>query len=343
VSRNGVWLDTSISAHEVDNIAYSKELESQGYEVWLQTPVTSKVKPQFRPWKNQVNVGDLVRFRDADKFIFVVSSFLIDYLKYRWYEEFYGSRGPRSNSVFLVKKFIDLVPQGQIEIFLTDPRKSFRSLFLDAPGETRGGHVGNEKVGEGRDHGQELLMTLRDSRIVTADKSVITEEIPNEVEVSSYWKFVEEPVCPWSDKEKEFFLVYPGMGGQSRKRKKTIGDWIGDRDNCFTMGEINISGIPSLSGYQNCGHSEVISVTRECTTSLVCGEPQHSWLTPRVIQSFTQGTIASIHPDFGGRHLIPDEILEDQTFETSRDFDMKLCRPEIYQRQLDFVRDLSHL
>ena len=355
VSTGATWLDTSVRAHDVDNIAFSKELEEQGYEVWLQTP-PGRVKEQRRPWPNQFQMGDFPRVADADLFIFSMNSFMIDYLGHRWAYE-YDERGQRGVNMWLLMKWFKRyeIPSERCVMFIADPRKVFQKIFSPKVHESRDPAVLDEEgevIPDGH-MGREFLRTLGDFGVVVPDEKILDPSLfsggspgfggRRRIIVSDYWKRVDEPIYPWNPGVKEFFMVYPGLNLHNKKRKKSLIDWIDGRENCFTMGPMRLPDIGNISGGVECSHSEVISVTRECTTALVDGEPNHTWLTPRAIQAFTQGTIASIHPDFGGRHWIPDEILEDQTFETSHDFDMKLCTPEIYQRQLDFIRDLRHM
>jgi hypothetical protein len=181
---------------------------------------------------------------------------------------------------------------------------------------------------------------IRKAKLVVADPMFLREELRDRAVTSDYWRFVELTPSRTLSTAIDYHCVYPGLKTQRRPRIKQIEAWMSDTLGCYTVGEIKVGDIPSLSDFQKVSLAEVLDITARSKTAVITGEPEHTWLTPRVIQSLCQGTICSIHPDFPGRHHFPDDILRDQTFATAADFDDSLLTEEIYQRQLDFVRQL---
>jgi hypothetical protein len=142
------------------------------------------------------------------------------------------------------------------------------------------------------------------------------------------------------DRSNDYFCVYPGMKVQNRDRKKMLANWL-DREGCFTAGQIKVGKIPSVSDFEKVALSEVLDFTRRSTTSLICGEPTHTWLTPRVIQSLVCGTICSVHPQFAGSHQLPSEMVLEQTVAKASEFNVELSE-RVYQRQVDFAMSLNN-
>lgn len=293
-------------------------LERQGGEVWLNEPF--KVERFRSSWPKKVMWWDLKDF-SADVVILSVNPFVNDYIQYKyWGEDLSDSN--RARHFDAVTEFLDF-HYGPVFTLCTDPRRSFQDAWTKR-----------------RKFDHNLWYHIDRTRILVADTSFILPQLQHKAETCDYWKYVNIPVVPYLHTDNNYFCVYPSVKRQSAKRKNRIKDWYGETPECYTVGEIDIEGVPSLSNYAKVPLTEVIELTKKSKTSFVTGEPQHTWLTPRVLQSLCCGTICSIHPDFPGRHWFPEDILRDQTFETAADFDHKLLTEEVYQRQLRFLESL---
>lgn len=321
VATGSTSLDISINPHDVDWLAHSKTLIKNGFSVYLHEPFL--IPSRHSSYSPKIFTKDLKDFA-ADLVILSVSPFIGDYAGWKYHEEI--KRGTsRARNLDLACDFLDK-HKGELHLFIDDPRPAFQQVFLKSPKMPH-----------------RIFEHINRASLVVADRNFLHPSLRDRVIESDYWKHVKvgDPQ-PFSTTQ-DFFCVYPGLKTQRKPRVKQIKEWFGSKDGCYSMGEINIPGIPSLSDFQKVPLSSVLSHISRSTTTIITGEPEHTWLTPRAIQSFCQGTICSIHPDFPGRHWIPDEILRDQTFETAEDFDYSLLTEEIYKRQLDFVESLSHL
>ena len=306
-------LDTLVNSHDVDQRALSLLLERQGYEVWLQEPYLIK-RSQSR-WERKVRAEELSNF-EADVAILSCGPFTVDYLGHRYGQEVGTSR---ANKLDLTTKWLDNF-DGQLFIFITDPRPSFQEVFL----KPRGDHP--------------LIDHINRAKLLVANTDILDQSLHRRGVTSDYWKAVE--ICdPLKfSEDNDYFCVYPGMKSQNQSRKKAVGKWM-DKDGCYTAGQIKVGKIPSVSEFNKIGLSEVLELTRRSTTSLICGEPTHTWLTPRVIQSLVCGTICSVHPQFAGSHLLPSDIVLDQTVARASEFEVELSE-KVYQRQVDFAMSL---
>lgn len=307
-------LDTTVNPHDVDQIALSRLLEQEGYEVWLQEPF--KVKRSQSLWANRVIGEDLVGF-DADVAIMSCGPFTGDYLGHRYLKE--QGTHHRARRLDWTTKWLDNF-KGKLYIHITDPRPSFQSLFL----KQKGSH--------------DMYNHINRATLLVADQGFLDLSLQSRASTSDYWKAVKigEP-RPYSA-EQDYFCVYPGMKSQNAKRKKMVREWM-DAPGCCTAGKIEISSLPSVSGYEKVSLETVLDLTNRSTTSLICGEPTHTWLTPRVIQSLVCGTICSVHPQFAGSHQLPSDMVLEQTVQRASEFDIELSE-RVYQRQVNFVESL---
>ena len=329
VSTGSTSLDISINPHDVDWLAHSEILRRSGYEVFLHEPF--KLERKQSSYVPKLFTKDLKDFR-ADLVLLSVSKFAVDYSGWKYHIEKQNEEKQNEENVTSRWKNLDLVcdfldsHKGDLHVFIDDPRPSFQSVFFHNP-----------KIPH------RILDHICKASIIVADSTFLREELRSRAIISDYWKFVKVgPPRPFVT-ENKYFCVYPGLKTQRPLRIKQVKEWMENVSGCYTVGEIKVEGVPSLSNFRKVSLSEVLDLTSISKTSLVTGEPQHTWLTPRVIQSLCQGTICSIHPDFPGRHHFPESILRDQTFETAKDFDDSLLTEKVYQRQLDFVLSLSNM
>lgn len=319
VATGSCSLDVSINPHDVDWLGHSEVLRRQGYEVFLHEPF--KLKKKWSSYEPKLFTEDLPGFK-ADLILLSVSPFIGDYAGWKYHEEIKKGTS-RSKNLDDVCDFLD-AHDGDLHVFIDDPRPAFQSVFLKEPKMPH-----------------RIFDHIRKAKLVVADPMFLKEELRDRAITSDYWRFVELTPSRTLATALDYHCVYPGLKTQRRPRVKQVEAWMGNTPGCYTIGEIKVGNIPSLSNFQKVSLAEVLEVTRRSKTAVITGEPEHTWLTPRVIQSLCQGTICSIHPDFPGRHHFPDDILRDQTFETAADFDESLLTEEIYQRQLDFVHQLS--
>lgn len=305
-------LDTSINPHDVDQLAVTKLLEKEGFEVWLHDPFVKKSSQSS--YERRVTSEQLKGF-EADVAILYCGPFTVDYLGHRYGVE----RGTsRANRLDLATDWLDTF-DGSLFLHITDPRPNFQQLFL----KPRGGHS--------------MYNHIDRAKLLVADPSFLHESLRHRAAVSDYWKVVEtgdvHPYCDVND----FLCVYPGSKPQSAVRKKQLRGWL-NTPECFTIGEINVKGVESLSNYNKVSLPTVLDFTRRSATALISGEQTHTWLTPRVIQSLTGGTICSIHPEFAGIHHLP--FASKLTCESASEFVLPPNASQLYRDQVDFVNSL---
>jgi hypothetical protein len=319
VATGSTSLDSTVNPHDVEQIAHAHILSKQGFSNYLHEPFIHSVKhSSFRP---RILSHELRDF-SADIAILSISPFINDYCKFRYWEE--RERGTaRSKTLDAVCNFLDK-HEGNVFIFMNDPRLDFQKIFL---GERKKLHP--------------LHPHIDRAKLIVADTLFLHESLKPRAILSEYWKHVSVGPILDFDNRQDFFCVYPGLKSQKKPRVQQVKDWFGAYPNCYTVGEIAVEGVPSLSNYSKVPLSTVLDLTARSTTSLITGEPKHTWLTPRVIQSLCQGTICSIHPDFPGKHWFPEEILRDQVFSKADDFDRSLLTEKIYNRQVEFALSLK--
>jgi hypothetical protein len=321
VATGSTSLDISINPHDVDWIAHSRLLEKLGFTVYLHEPFL--LKSRHSSYSPKIYTKDLDSF-SADLVILSVSPFIGDYAGWKYHEEI--KRGTsRSKNLDIACDFLDR-HQGELQLFIDDPRPAFQQVFLKPP----------------KAH-HRIFDHIKKAKLIVADKNFLDPSLRERAVESDYWKLVDVgPIKPF-DRQENFFCVYPGLKTQRKARVEQIRSWFNGRSDCFSLGEIRIPGIDSLSNFEKVSLDRVLGYVSKSTTTVVTGEPEHTWLTPRAIQSLCQGTICSIHPEFPGRHWFPDNILKDQTFAKADDFDRSLLTEEIYNRQVDFARSLEKL
>lgn len=308
-------LDTNINPHDVDQLAVTSLLEREGFEVWLHDPFIKKRSQSS--WERRITSEQLKGF-EADVAILYCGPFTVDYLGHRYLHEKGTSR---ANRLDLVTDWLDNF-DGSLYLHITDPRPAFQQLFL----KPRGDH--------------NLYAHIDRAKLLVADDSFLDESLRHRAAVSDYWKVVDvgeiQPFCETED----YFCVYPGSKPQTVKRKKMIAEWM-DISGCYTIGEINIQKIESLSAHKKVSLSSVLDYTKRSRTALICGEPTHTWLTPRVIQSLVGGTVCSVHPDFAGFHWLPNALRKEQVVARASEF-KDIDMVSAYSRQVDFVESLRN-
>lgn len=316
LSTGSTSLDSKLNPHDVDHIALTHLLQNEGWEVWLQEAFVNKKK--LSTWDKIVLPEELSSF-EADAAIIACNPFIVDYQNYKYRKETSGQYRLRAKRFNLITDWLDKF-NGSLYLFIPDPRPSFQSIILS-----------KRNVHRIRHH-------LRRAKLLVADTNLLIPELRHSAAVSEYWKAVKvrepQPFC----NDNSYFCVYPGLKTQNLRRKNQIKQWM-DIDGCFTMGEIELQGIPSLTDHKKVPLTQVLDMTNRSVTSLICGEPAHTWLTPRVIQSLTCGTICSIHPEFAGSHRLPTEMVLEQTVAKASEFDIELSE-KVYRRQVDFVESL---
>jgi len=320
VATGSTSLDANINPHDVEQIAHAEILKSRGYRNILHEPFV--LKARHSSWEDRIFTADLERTH-ADIVVMSISPFLNDYLGFKYWEELKKGTS-RQRTLDAVTRFLDR-HEGEVYGFFNDPRPMFQKIL-----------TGKRK----KDH--PIYRHIDRMKLIVADPAFLCNEVRDRAHISKYWKYVRTGDLASFCEETDYFCVYPGLKSQLKPRINQVREWFGDTPGCYTAGEIKIDGIPSATDFQKVSLSTVLDLTQRSKTALITGEPHHTWLTPRVIQSLCQGTICSIHPDFPGRHHFPDDILQDQTFETAEQFDHRLLTAEIYQRQLNFVRDLRN-
>lgn len=317
VSTGSTSLDAKVNPHDIDALAQSELMRKQGYEIYLLDPYEKK--KMRSSWKNQIEINDLHGF-SPDVVILSLGPFLIDYLQFKYWAE--KDLTNRAQKLDIITNWLDHF-QGELYTMVTDPRPSFQDVFF------------KERK---KDHG--IFKHIDRAKILVADPSFLQEPLRKKSSITDYWKTVNIPIHGEFSPTKEFFAVYVGVKAQLGSRKKQIRDWFSDKEGCYTAGQISITGIPSLSAYEKVSLQTALDLTSRSVTTLICGEPGHTWLTPRIIQSLCSGSICSIHPDFRGARHLPKEIVEEQVFAMANDFDHSLNSEKIYQRQVEFVMSL---
>lgn len=324
-------LDITINPHDVDTLALTDLLEKKGYEVWLQESFTLKSKQS--KWKNKIYTKDIVQF-SSDIAIMNCGYFFFDYINHRYLYEL-NEASTRALNFRLTMNWLKNF-KGQVYIFTVDPREKFLEIFKLKLEDLKFKH----KELYDMEEVHTLLNILQNAKILAATSKLFDESLHNRVIEVEYWKNLDLNPLPYKDTY-TYDCVYTGVKSQTKQRKQLIKTWF-NTDKCFTAGDIEISGIKSLTDHKKCLLSKTLDYVQHSKTSLVCGEPRHYWLTPRVIQSLCQGTIASIHPDFNGKSHFTDRMNDVQTFSSMKEFDDSLLSKETYQHQLDFVKDLKN-
>jgi hypothetical protein len=300
-------LDTNISSHDCDSLATSKLLEQAGYEVWLIQPYKIAKKQSSYP---RALTLDEAYDMDWDLVVIWSAPASVDQsLSGPWH-------------VPAVEKTCEFIKKNSDHAVynLNDPRPTFHKML-----EGKGG----------KHWAHEMIAKLP---VLVPVKGLISD--PGREIVSEYWKMLDWTAMPFNP-EAKYGSVYVGLKNQTPTRKKVIKRWFEDSTDGYLGGPVNLPGIPSLSDHKEIMLAQTVQFARDSRTVLVCGEYTHTWLTPRAIQAFICGTIASIGSDFPGRHCIPDDILAEQTCDRLVDFDNALRTEEVYQRQVEFVSGLS--
>jgi len=312
-------LDVGVSPHDVESIAVSQQLQSLGFEVWLQEPFVLSSKQSS--WPNKIARDQLEGF-SAD--LAILAGPTANLGTYTFGQESDSCRRKRDfdKTVEWLVKF-----KGEILIFVADPRPSFSQISF-SPNKAK----------------HPLYAIYSKSRCIAASRELFKEKDRSRIIISEYWKLVSMPLVGGIPESPAYRSVYPGVKGQNKARLSMLTDWFKGDEGIYTVGGIGeqLMEFPSLSDRKNMPLSGVLAIVRNSEFSLCCGEPLHSWLTPRVIQSLGGGTISAIHPAFGGLHHFSDEIKNRLVLERSLDFTDKLRTTETYNLQLDFLRDLRN-
>lgn len=323
VSTGSTSLDQTVNPHDCDSLALSTLLEKDGFEVWLQEPYKLKSKQSNYPRK--VTAAQLSSF-DADIAIINMNRFYVNYVN-----KFHNEGNQSFEQV--MEWLMDF--KGEIFIFVTDPRKKLREMLTVDKSKFK---PKTENLAKCVD---KIVDIFHNSRLIAATDKFFEEEHRHRVVTAEYWKLVEIKTHPYNPTYK-FNSVYVGMKDQTPYRRKMITNWIKGDEQSFTAGPIEIKGHKSLTKFKPCPVSDTIQFAYDSKTVLACSEEDHHWLTPRILQSLVCGSIASIHPDLPCRDLLPQDILDEQTFAHISDFNDDLLDEKVYQRQLDFANNLKN-
>lgn len=332
LSMMSTSLDVRLNPHDVDNLALSRLLEEAGFDVWLHDAYVQKSKKSS--WKNRIPRNGLEGF-DCDVVLMnSPGNYLFDYMrsKYLGIGSSIGYQpGKREFDFMDACEWLGNF-KGEVYLFSVDPRDNFISI-LDGTQEV------DDKLKD--DWCYDILTkTFMGSKVISPDKNLFPSRMKDRIIESDYWKIVDIPI--YNSIQKSYYdTIYTGVKSQTDYRKKIVKTWLDTKDS-YTAGDIKIKGVESITNHKKCTLFDSIGFNRDSKTSLVCGEPKHTWLTPRVMSSFTSGCIATIHPEFNGRHLIPNEVLMDQTFERVSEFNDDLINKQIYNRQLRVIKDLQN-
>lgn len=325
VSTGSTSLDPNVNPHDLDTLAITRLLEKEGFEVWVQE---AYVKPCYHStWPNRVFSKDLKDFK-ADVAILNCNPFLIDYMSFRYWGEITTSTS-RARQLKQVTEWLDNF-DGPVYIPINDPRPRFQDLWKP--------RTKQRIIDKGRKL-HPMFHHLDKAKFLVADTNFLLPELRHRGVECDYWKVVDlgDPF-PFNEKN-DYFCVYPGVKLQKGVRKKLVTDWL-DVPECYTVGDVDLPNIPSLSDYNKVPLKTVLDLTRRSTTALVCGEPAHTWITPRVIQSMMCGTICSIHPNYAGSHHFPAEILRRHAASAASEFNVELSK-KVYDQQVEFIMSLS--
>lgn len=345
-SKRAVWinlmstvstsLDTKINVHDIDSIALSDMLEKSGFEVYLQEPYYAKNKQSS--YSKKIFLEDLNNF-SADIALVCCGYYFFDYIKNLFIKQLDEStRDYRPTAKHLEQSLKWLRSfKGEIYIFLTDPRPAFTSIFSVTKDKLKF----KDKSYYELEVVDNLLHLISTSKIIAPSKEFLDASLKDRVVEVEYWKNVDIPVLGYCEQYR-YNSVYAGVKQQTKYRTKLITDWYNESHDCYTAGEIKIQGLKSLTGHKKCSLTDVIEFTKYSKTSLLCGEENHTWLTPRAIQSLICGTIVSVHPEFRAIKLLDESIINNQTFNSMNDFDESLLKEEVYKKQVSFIRELKY-
>ena len=315
LSTGGTSLDDKLNPHDTDQLGLTYLLQREGFEVWLQEAFA--VKRKQSNWDKKLFPEDLHKF-DADVAIIACNTFLLDYACYRYWGE--KDRTIRAKRLDMVTDWLDKF-KGKVYTLIVDPRPNYQKIFFPLKKKPHS-----------------IVSHLRNAQILVADPNFLAPELRPRAVTCDYWRLFSvgepRPYC----KDNDYFCTYAGLKYQNGYRRNMITSWL-DKEGCYTVGQIELKGVPSLTNYENVSLSEVLDYTTKSTTALVCGEKTHTWLQPRVVQSMMCGTIASIHPDFAGSHHFPPEILAAQRCGRASEFDIELSE-RVYNRQVEFIMSL---
>ncbi len=325
LSTGSTGLNTKQNPHDVEAIGLTTLLQREGHDVWLHEAFVKKC--YHSPWPNKVFTTDLPSF-EADIAILCAGPFMVDYLGYRFWGEIKVPTS-RARQFQAVSDWLDSF-DGDLYMLVPDPRPSFQAIWLEkkrkAIVEVKGMPL------------HRMFDHLDRATLLAPDKGFLPSHLEKRAVISDYWKAVTVGEPRPFNENNDYFCVYPGLKFQNGYRKKLVNEWL-NKEGCYTVGQLELKDVPSLTDYQNVPLSEVLDLTYKSTTALICGEKTHTWLTPRVLQSMMCGTIASIHPEFSGSHHLPPEIRAQQTFSCASEFDVELSE-RVYNRQVEFIMSL---
>jgi len=302
-------LDEAINPHDCEKLALNILLERAGFEVWLLEPFAIAKKQSSYPRKVNIEEAESTTW---DLIVFNAPGGGADQIL----------GGPwNSPKVERICDFL-IANRDVVMLLCCDPRPAFTNVL--------------NGIGKRRPHRlYELLETLP---VLVPAHGLLTDK-KREV-IAEYWKLINFPILPFNPNP-EYGSVYVGVKKQTTHRKKALKLWHEHSTDGYTAGPIKLNEIESLSNFQPIGIKEALDYNSRSKTVFVTGEPIHSWLTPRAIQAFVCGSIASISSDFPGRHWIAEGILAEQTCDRLIDFNEALRTEAVYARQVEFVRSLA--
>ena len=324
LTTGSTGLNAEQNPHDVESLGLTWLLEKEGHDVWLHESYVKKCHQSF--WPKKVCLPGLSSF-EADIAILHIGPFIGDYLGYRFWGEITRPTS-RAKQFQAVSDWLDTF-DGDLYMLVPDPRPSFQTIWKPNKRE--------DIVKRGLPL-HRMFDHLDRATLLVADKQFLDPSLQDRAIISDYWRAVTVGKPLAYNANNDYFCTYPGLKFQNGYRKRLIREWLNCK-GCYTVGQLEIDGVPSATNYKNVPLSEVLDFTRRSTTALVCGEKTHTWLTPRVLQSMMCGTIASIHPEFAGSHHLPPEILAAQQCGRASEFDVELSE-RVYNRQVEFIMSL---
>ena len=302
-------LDEKINPHDCEKIAMNKLLVQAGYEVWLVEPFKVKARQSSYP----------------------LTLSLEEAMDQQWDLILFNSPGKASDQVLggpwnspRVEMVCDFLLQNKEKVLISimDPRPDFVNVLNGWTPK--------------RFH---RLYDLLHSAQVLAPAPGLIKDTGRTI-IAEYWKLLEWTPMPFNPNP-IYSTVYVGVKKQTPHRRKLLQKWFDGATNAFTAGPINIKGVKSLSDFKPIEVAEAMDLSFKSKTSFLCGERQHTWLTPRSIQALICGSIASIDPEFAAMSCISSELRDLLSCDACVKFDDELHCKEVYDKQVAFVSTLK--
>lgn len=302
-------LDEKINPHDCEKLAMNQLLAQAEYEIWLVEPFKLKARQSSYPLTLSIEEAmdqqwDLILFNSPGKAS----------------DQVLG--GPwNSPRVELVCDFL-LKNESRVLISIMDPRPDFVNVL--------NGWTPN------RFH--RLYSLLHSAPVLTPAPGLISD--PGREIIAEYWKLLEWNPMPFNP-DPIYNTVYVGVKKQTTYRRKLLQKWFDGATKAYTAGPISVKGVESLSDFKPIEVAETMDLSFKSKTTFLCGEQQHTWLTPRSIQALICGSIASIDPGFAAMSYISPELQDLLICGSCAKFDDVLHCQEVYEKQVAFVSSLK--